>query len=111
MAQTDQIAALDLLRYVLDLELGFSVGGLKDTLYALSILSMENDHVFDDLVLEYHQKLTGLTAPHPTYEFTMGNKNVAEPGGVQMNGNWTHDANKGVMELLENIIRVRNGKR
>ena len=110
MAQTDQIAAQDLLRYVLDLELGFSVGGLKDTLYALSILSIENDHIFDDVILEYHQKLTGLTAPHPTYEFTMGNKNVAESGGAQLNGDWTHGDSNGLKNFLENIIRQDHGK-
>ena len=111
MAQTDQIAELDLLRKVLDLELAFSVEGLKDTLYALSILSMENDHVFDDLVLEYHHKMEKLTAPRPTYEFTMGNKNVAHPGGAQLNGNWTHGDSKGLKNFLKNIIGLDHGKR
>lgn len=111
MAQTDQIAELDLLRKVLDLELAFSVGGLKDTLYALSILSMENDHIFDDLVLEYHHKMEKLTAPRPTYEFTMGNKNVAESGGAQLNGNWTHGDSNGLKNFLENIISQDHGKR
>lgn len=111
MAQTDQIETLDLLRHVLDLELVFSVDGLKDTLYALSILSIENDHILDSLILEYHHKLEELIAPRPTYEVTMGNKNVAHPGGTQLNGNWMHGDSKRLNDLLEKIVSQDHGKR
>lgn len=110
MAQKDQITATELLRNLLDLLLKISVEGLRNTLYSLSILNISYGHIYDDLIIEYNHKLEELSAPRPLYEFTMGNKNVAQPGGVQMNSSWVPDADNELLDFLENIMRVDHGK-
>ena len=57
----------------------------------LNKINLLNGHIYDDKILEMYEQLEKKVEPQKGVEITMGNKNVAEAGGMQMNGDMPQD--------------------
>ena len=57
---------------------------IASNLLALNYLNLKNDHIYDDRIMEIYEQLEKQFVPKPGTEVIVGNKNVAQNGGVQM---------------------------
>ena len=83
---------------------------IESNLLVLNKLNLENGHIYDDVILGMYEQLEQKFVPKPGIEVTMGNKNVAESGSTQMNGNMPQDV-AGVLGMLNSLKQLGNGGR
>ena len=76
---------------------------------ALNYLNLKNDHIYDDRIMEIYEQLEKQFVPKPGTEVIVGNKNVAQNGGVQMNGDMPQDV-AGLIASLNNLKLLGSGK-
>ena len=69
-----------------------------------------NGHIWDEQILSLYEQLEKKFVPKPGIEVTMGNKNVAESGSTQMNGNMPQDV-AGVLGMLNSLKQLGSGGR
>ena len=81
---------------------------IESNLLVLNKLNLENGHIWDEQILSLYEQLEKKFVPKPGIEVTMGNKNVAESGSTQMNGNMPQDV-AGVQALINSIKLLGNG--
>ena len=82
---------------------------IESNLLVLNKLNLENGHIWDEQILSLYEQLEKKFVPKPGIEVTMGNKNVAESGSTQMNGNMPQDV-AGVQALINSIKLLGDGK-
>ena len=83
---------------------------IESNLLVLNKLNLENGHIWDEQILSMYEQLEQKFVPKPGIEVTMGNKNVAESGSTQMNGNMPQDV-AGVLGMLNSLKQLGNGGR
>ena len=83
---------------------------IESNLLVLNKLNLENGHIWDEQILSLYEQLEKKFVPKPGIEVTMGNKNVAESGSTQMNGNMPQDV-AGVLGMLNSLKQLGNGGR
>lgn len=82
---------------------------IESNLLVLNKLNLENGHIWDEQILSLYKQLEKKFVHKPEIEVTMGNKNVAESGSTQMNGNMPQDV-AGVLALINSIKLLGDGK-
>ena len=82
---------------------------IESNLLVLNKLNLQNGHIWDEQILSLYEQLEKKFVPKPGIEVTMGNKNVAESGSTQMNGNMPQDV-AGVQALINSIKLLGDGK-
>ena len=82
---------------------------IESNLLVLNKLNLENGHIWDEQILSLYEQLEKKFVPKPGIEVTMGNKNVAENGGVQMNGEVPWDL-AGFIDSLNSLKLLGSGK-
>ena len=83
---------------------------IESNLLVLNKLNLENGHIWDEQILSLYEQLEKKFVPKPGIEVTMGNKNVAESGSTQMNGNMPQDVAE-VLGMLNSLKQLGNGGR
>ena len=83
---------------------------IESNLLVLNKLNLENGHIWDEQILSLYEQLEKKFVPKPGIEVTMGNKNVAESGSTQMNGNMPQDV-AGVLGMLNSLKQLGSGGR
>lgn len=89
--------------------LKFGPQNIVSNLLALNYYNLQNGHICDDLILEMYGQLEKQFEKQKTIEMILGNKNVAETGGLQMNGNMPQDA-AGFLALFNQLKQLGDGK-
>lgn len=87
----------------------FSPQNIESNLLVLNKLNLQNGHIYDDLILEMYGQLEKKLEQQTTYEITMGNKNVAQAGGMQMNGDMPQDI-AGFLAQFNQLKQLGDGK-
>ena len=82
---------------------------IESNLLVLNKLNLENGHIWDEQILSLYEQLEKKFVPKPGIEVTMGNKNVAESGSTQMNGNMPQDV-AGFIDSLNSLKLLGSGK-
>ena len=82
---------------------------MASNLLALNYLNLKNGHIYDDRIMGLYEQLEKKFVPKPGIEVTMGNKNVAEAGGMQMNGEMPQDM-AGALALFNQLKQLGDGK-
>lgn len=82
---------------------------IKSNLLVLNKINLLNGHIYDDKILEMYEQLEKKVEPQKGVEITMGNKNVAEAGGMQMNGDMPQDV-LGLLESFKNLKQLGDGR-
>lgn len=82
---------------------------IGSNLLALNKVNIENGHICDDLILGMYEQLEQKFVSKPEIEIVAGNKNVAENGGVQMNGEMPQDI-AGLQALYKQLKLLGDGK-
>ena len=89
--------------------LKFGPRNIESNLLVLNYYNLKNGHIWDDQILELYGQLEKKSAIQKGMELIMGNKNVAENGGVQMNGDMQNDASA-FLAMLNNLKLLGGGK-
>ena len=87
----------------------FSPQNFEGNLLALNYYNLQNDHIYDDLILKMYGQLEQKFEKQKTIEMIFGNKNIAEAGGMQMNGDMPQDL-AGYLESFKKLNLLGNGK-
>ena len=82
---------------------------IKSNLLALNKFNLQNDHIYDDKILEIYKQLEKVEQ-QKGIEMTLGNKYVANPGGMQLNSDTPQDV-AGLLEILKNQNLLGDGRR
>ena len=82
---------------------------IVSNLLALNYYNLQNGHICDDLILGMYEQLEQQFVPQKTFEIIAGNKNVAQSGGLQMNGEIPQDA-AGFLALFNQLKQLGDGK-
>ena len=88
----------------------FSPQNIESNLLVLNKINLLNGHIYDDKILEMYEQLEKKVEIQKTFEITMGNKNVAEAGGMQMNGDMPQDL-AGFLAMYNNLKQLGDGRR
>ena len=81
---------------------------IQSSLLALNYINLTSGHIYDDLILDMYEQLEKMFVPKPGIEVTMGNKNVAESGGMQLNGDTKQDL-PAFLAMLNNLKQLGSG--
>lgn len=92
---------------LLDLALSMPGGDFTSTLLAFSIFNIQNGNAFNQVVLDYYNRMVEKNAPKPGIEVTLGNKNVAQNGGVQVNTDPTQTSPNQMLEMFNQLKRLK----
>ena len=87
----------------------FSPQNIESNLLVLNKINLLNGHIYDDLILAMYDQLEKKVEIQKTFEITMGNKNVAEAGGMQMNGDMPQDL-AGFLAMYNNLKQLGDGR-
>lgn len=87
----------------------FGPRNIESNLLVLNYYNLKNGHIWDDQIMELYGQLEKKSAIQKGMELIMGNKNVAENGGVQMNGDMPQDV-AGFIESLNSLKLLGSGK-
>ncbi len=88
--------------------LKFGPQGIENNLLALNYINLKNGHIYDDLILEMYGQLEKKHEKQKTFEMIFGNKNIAQAGGMQMNGEMPGDL-AGFIASLNNLKLLGGG--
>ncbi len=89
--------------------LKFRPQDIESNLLALNYYNLKNGHICDDLILGMYEQLEKKHAPQKAIEMIMGNKNIAQNGGLQMNGEMPQDV-LGFLESFKKLNLLGDGK-
>lgn len=92
---------------LLDLALSMPGGDFTSTLLAFSIFNIQNGNAFNQVVLDYYNRMVEKNAPKPGIEVTLGNKNVAQHGGVQVNTDPTQASPSQMLEMFNQLKMLK----
>lgn len=87
----------------------FSPQSFEGNLLALNYYNLQNGYIHDDLILKMYGQLEQKFEKQKTIEMIFGNKNIAEAGGMQMNGDMPQDL-AGYLESFKKLNLLGNGK-
>lgn len=86
----------------------FGPRNIESNLLVLNYYNLKNGHLWDDQIMELYGQLEKKSAIQKTFEIIAGNKNVAENGGLQMNGEMPGDL-AGFIVSLNNLKLLGGG--
>jgi len=89
-----------------------SPAAIEHNLLLLNFINLELGHTLDEYVKKMFEHLGYKTQNKPTtqYEITLGNKNLANEGSIQMNTPMPAD-NAGLVQLMNSLKALTDGKR
>ena len=87
----------------------FGPQGIENNLLALNYINLKNGHIYDDLILEMYGQLEKKHEKQKTFEMIFGNKNIAQAGGMQMNGEMPQDL-AGFLAAFNQLKQLGDGK-
>ena len=83
---------------------------IESNLLVLNKLNLQNGHIYDDVILGMYEQLEKNFVPEPRIEVTMGNKNVATDGGLQLNGDMKGNASE-FLAYFNQLKQLGDGSR
>lgn len=91
LEDADPGAAVEIIETFISASMSLGSAAIVDNLLVLNYLNLQQNHLFDKQILSMYEQLIKQAKPQPSIELTMGNKNVAQQGAMQMNGNLPAD--------------------
>lgn len=77
--------AVELFTGYINMAVTLTPSTMESSLLAFNLFNIQSGHIFDELIMSVYEKYIERIAPGTRIEMILGNKNVAENGGVQLN--------------------------
>lgn len=107
LKEESQTQSIGKMTELLDLALSMPGSDFTSTLLAFSIFNIQCGNAFNKMVLDYYDRMVEKNTPKPSIEMTLGNKNVAQNGGVQMNTDSGQTSSAQMLELFNQLKQLK----
>lgn len=103
--------AVELFTGFINMAVTLTPSTMESSLLAFNLFNITSDHIFDDLIMSVYEKYVERIAPGTRIEMILGNKNVAENGGMQLNtAQPTLPGGNDFLQMLSTLNQMRQLK-